>query len=426
MDNLNDLRTTPATTTARATEADGIDQLSPEVADMAQMWSLYDALTGGTLTMRAAGKKFLPQLPSEGDQSYKDRLSKAVLFNAFNRTAEVLSAKPLSRPIEIDGVSETIKSYFGNIDGLGSDLHCFAGSIMRSCMRHGLHGVLVDHAPSNAKTIAEEKMAGTRPYARHYACGSILGWQVEHTAAGAFLVQLRLKEMVHEKISRFVTRETPQIRILQPGKWETWRKQKTANGRLDWVLHDSGISTVLEVPFVFFYGYRQDFGIGRSPLRDIAHLNVLHWQSSSDQQHILSTARSPILFSKGGFKGGGIVAGPEAVNIGKADSDLYYVEHTGAAIEAGRQSIFDIEDQMRMLGAELLAERTGMVTARQVIAETEDNRSILQRITEEAEDGWESVLRLMGLWLGEKSSPKVEMFKDFGSLPNEFTSGESK
>jgi hypothetical protein len=292
-------------------------------------------------------------------------------------------------------------------------------------MRHGLHGILVDHPPLNypgslagVRTKADEKKAGVRPYLTHYTCDSLLGWETERDDAGVRLVQLRLRETVTEKVSRFVTDEIPQIRVLEPGRWETWRKLKTASGKFEWVLHESGATSIDVIPFVFFYGHRHDFGIGRSPLRDLAHLSILHWQSSSDQENILSVARCPILFATGNV-GDNVTVGPSSFVTGKQDSDLKYVEHSGAAIEAGRQSILDLEDKMRMVGAELLAERTGLVTARQVIAETEDNRSILQRTTEDAEASWESVLRLVGLWSGEKLSPRVEMFKDFGfKLPS--------
>ena len=37
----------------------------------------------------------------------------------------------------------------------------------------------------------------------------------------------------------------------------------------------------------------------RPPLLDLAWLNLAHWQSSSDQRHILHIARVPILFARG-------------------------------------------------------------------------------------------------------------------------------
>jgi predicted RNase H-related nuclease YkuK (DUF458 family) len=70
---------------------------------------------------------------------------------------------------------------------------------------------------------------------------------------------------------------------------------------------------------------------------------------------------------------------------------------------------------MRQIGAELLTERQGEVTASQVNSEDEDNRSTLQKITEEFEASLESCLALMELWTGNKSAnPRVELHKDFG------------
>jgi hypothetical protein len=49
------------------------------------------------------------------------------------------------------------------------------------------------------------------------------------------------------------------------------------------------------IPFVPLYGTRLAFMMGISPLRDVAYLNVKHWQSQSDQDTILHVARVPIL-----------------------------------------------------------------------------------------------------------------------------------
>jgi hypothetical protein len=53
------------------------------------------------------------------------------------------------------------------------------------------------------------------------------------------------------------------------------------------------------IPFVPLYGWRR-LHVGISPLRDLAYLNVKHWQSQSDQDTILHVARVPILALIGG------------------------------------------------------------------------------------------------------------------------------
>src|ERR1035437_6652037 len=107
-----------------------VDQQSAAVAAMAENWPVVDAVVGGTPGMRKAGKRFLPNFPQEPDESYKERLSTAVLFNAFGRTTEVLAAKPFARPMQIESVSPKVEGMFENIDLMGTDLHAFCAQLM--------------------------------------------------------------------------------------------------------------------------------------------------------------------------------------------------------------------------------------------------------------------------------------------------------
>jgi len=317
-----------------------------------------------------------------------------VLFNAFGRTTEVLAAKPFARPMQIDGISAKVEGMFENVDLMGTDLHGFCAQLMLACLRYGLHGCLVDSPKADGvRTVAQEKAAGVRPYLTHYPCASILGWRAQKSADGMYLTQLRLKEQVIEERGQFGEELVDQVRVLYPGSWEVWREIKVAGANtVEWAVVDQGATTIDAIPFVFFYGLREAFGIGRVPLLELAHMNVEHWQSSSDQQNILHVARVPILFAKAFTNTDKLVIGAKhAATAEDKDSDLKYVEHSGAAVGAGAQSIKDLEDRMRQIGAELLVERQGDVTATEVNSEDEDNRSTMQKIVEEFEDSLKSL-----------------------------------
>jgi len=386
---------------------------SAAVADMAQCWPMIDALVGGTGAMRAAGKTFLPQFPAETADAYKCRLETATLFPAFSRTTNVLAAKPLSKAIDVDGVPPEIEGLFENVDGEGSTLHAFAGALMLGCLQYGLWGVLVDCPPAeNVKTKADEAAAGVRPYFAVYKSAAILGWR----ATGKVLTQLRLLEQVTEPDGDFGEVSIDQVRVLTPGAWQVWRKAKRENGRDEWGLFGEGKTSISKVPFVFFYGIRQGFGLGKPPLLDLAYLNVEHWQSSSDQQTILHTARVPILFGRGFNEDDQIIVGASSLTkTTSATAELSFVEHTGAAIGAGRQSLVDLEDRMRQTGAELLVQQPMQTTATQTVSEGEGSRSILQRIVENFEESLEECIGLMGEWLGLTFEVEVTLFKDFGA-----------
>ena len=398
--------------------SDGIDAQSALVADMAKHWPMITALVSGTAAMRAAGEKFMPKWPYESKESFDARLKTATLFSAFSRTCAVMSNKPFARPLAIDEnkISESLKPLLSDIDMFGTDLQPFCANLFLACMQYGLVGVLVDSPPSKgAKSRADEKEAGIRPYLSTYAASSILGWRSERNADGSHLTQLRLLESVSEPDGRFGDKAIAQIRVLEPGKWETWRKVETSEvGKPQWILHESGVTSIQRIPFVFFYGLRAGFGVGHPPLIDLAFLNVEHWQSSSDQQTILHVARIPVLFAKGFGEQDEIVIGASmATKASKADADLRYVEHSGAAVDAGRQSLLDIEDRMRQLGAELLVKRQSRNTATEVKQESEGNKSALQKIVEDFEESIEDCLALMGEWIGEPTDIEVGLYKDF-------------
>lgn len=390
-----------------------VRQPSSAVDEQSRHWPLITALLGGTYTMRQAGETFMPQWPNEQDDAYKARLSVATLYPAFARTSEVLASKPFSKPVQYaDNVPPRILDWMADCDLQGHNLNVFAGQVMQDCIQYGVSGVLVDYPPvSDIKTQAEEKQSGARPYFTRYAPGTVLGWRTERISGSEKLIQVRLLETVTEHVNEFEEQQVEQVRVLYRGLWQVWRKVKDKE---DWFVFDEGRTTLSEIPFVFFYGIRKATGVGNPPLVELAYQNVEHWQSCSDQQTILHVARVPILALIGADDKTQLTVGASSAIALPLNADLKFVEHTGAAISSGRQSILDLEERMRQTGAELLVLKPGDVTATQVQSENEANRCTLQRITEDFEDSLDSCLQLMADWVGEQEGGNVSLFKDFG------------
>lgn len=380
---------------------------------------LIDALLGGTDAMRKAGKTYLPQWPGEEDKAHATRLAVATLFPAYQRTIEVLGAKPFSKPVTLgDDVPAKVKALCEDVDRQGRNLHAFLAEVGQEALGYGFSGILTDHPPTKDKdgktlyvTKADESAAGVRPYFVQVHPRSILGWLSDKDG----LSQLRLLESVEVPDGDFDVKLIEQVRVLSRGAWETWRKVENKSDN-EWAPYESGVTTLSKIPFVPVYGNRLAFMMARPALLELAHANVEHWQSKSDQQNILHVARVPILFAKMLGENTSITVGTgSAVKSESPDGDLKFVEHTGAAIEAGRLSILDIEDRMRQAGAELLVIKPGNITESQTLADNEQGACALQKVAENIEDAADQALQFMADFLGEATGGHVTLFKDFGA-----------
>lgn len=159
-----------------------------------------------------------------------------------------------------------------------------------------------------------------------------------------------------------------------------------------------------EIPLVTFYTVRDGFMVGKPPLTDLAHLNVAHWQSSSDQRNVLTVARFPILAASGTLgedEEGKITVGPHSfLFMPDAQGKFYYVEHSGDAIEAGRNDLKDLEEQMANFGAEFMKKRPGNEGQTTRLLETSESLSSLQVWVIDFKDALENCLRLTAKWMG--------------------------
>ena len=396
---------------------DSVAKQSAAVQAMSESWDMIGSLMGGTGAMRKAGAVYLPVWPQEDGESYKARLGVSVLHPVFSRTVQVMAAKPFVQDPKVDPeLPDVLNPLKKDADLNGTGFAEFFADRLIECLAYGVSGVLVDYSGDGARTVAEEKQKGSRPYFSVYPAKSLLGWRTDDKGV---LTQIRLSEVVTEPEGEFGEKSIEQVRVLTVGMSSIYRK----NDKSEWVLFDEKLMSTDRIPFVFFYGIKKSFGVGVSPLLDLAYMNVEHWQSCSDQQAILHVARVPILFAKG-FQDTTLVIGAGcATKAEDPAAELSYVEHSGTAIDAGAESIKQLEERMLNAGAELLAKRSGMVTAHQVKTESSANQSTLQNIVEEFEAGVEMCLLHAMAWLGQKQDFSVDLFKDFeiGLTENDMT-----
>lgn len=392
-----------------STKTSSVTALEPD-------WELARALLGGTRAMRTAGKALLPQWPNEDAGAYDCRLATAVLFPAYQRTVTTLTGKPFSKPLTLsDDVPAKMVEWLKDADLQGRNIDAFAADLLEACLGSGLAGILVEYPKKdpNVKTLDDERKAGLRPYFVQIFCTQLLGWRAARVGGEWRLTQLRFTEMVEEPDGPYGAKVVEQIRVLAPGSWETHRQ----NDKKEWVLHDEGTTDgMATIPFVPAYGQRIGFMMGKPPMLELAHMNVKHWQSQSDQDTILHVARVPILAAIGidDDKWEMTVGASAAVKL-PTGADMKYVEHGGAAIDAGKVSLDDLKEEMRQAGAELLVIKPGSITATQESNENAVGMCALQRIAQGLEDALDQALQIMANWVKEPTGGNVTLFNDYAA-----------
>ncbi|HEY9145729.1 MAG TPA: DUF4055 domain-containing protein, partial [Thiobacillus sp.] len=197
-----------------------------------------------------------------------------------------------------------------------------------------------------------------------------------------------------------------------PGSWQLWRQ---TGDKGEWEIYREGRTSLTEIPFAPIYGRREGFMVGKPPMLDLAYLNVKHWQSQSDQDTIEHVARVPILAGVGIEEGSPITVGANcAVNL-PLGADLKYVEHSGASIKAGADSLIRLEEQMIQSGAELLVKKPGDRSATESANDAEGNKSDLQRMAEMFMDSLDLAMYFTAKFMGLDSGGTVKLYTDFGA-----------
>lgn len=391
---------------------------------MKPVWTLIQTLLNGTQAMRDAAHDYLPQHDEEGASNYQERLDRNTLYNVTKMTLNALVGRPFSEPVKINpDVPSQLVELLDNVDLLGHDLHTFARDWMREGIAKGFAHCLIDMPtivvpPGTVRTVADDLRERNRPFLKLISPENVIFASSAMFDGVETLVHIRIYEeetvrvgMMEDVIER--------IRIYEPGTFTVYRKfwLDEKRTKFEWRVESNGTVDLPYIPIVTFYAQRDGFMLSTPPLEDLAHLNVAHWQSTSDQRNVLTVARFPMLACAGYNEksGGDARVGPRQL-LGTRDPNgrWYYVEHSGKSIEAGENDLANLEDQMGNYGAEFLKKkRTISRNPQDRVYDTVEETSELQDMTLRFTVSVNTVLGIMADWLALDSGGTVLINKDF-------------
>jgi hypothetical protein len=368
--------------------------------EMAERWALPYDLYGGTIKMRARGKVWLPQEMRESDESYKNRLRRTFLYNAFRRTIKAYVGVAFLRNVTVNGLPTELEYLINDCDGTGRSLTAFTANLCEDLLISGKGHILVDNPNvTGPVTLADVREQRIRPYFNSIDPRNLIAWKVTDYSGLEKIQQMRFVERSVENIDEWQEQVVERIRAIEPGFWRVYKLNEN-----NYDVENEGSFDLEYVPIVNIYAKKEAPFVAYPPLEDLAWLNLRHWQSSSDQNNILHVVRVPLMFGRGFQEGeldGLEIGANRAVTTTNENADLRYVEHTGNAINAGRQDLKDLEERMGQMGSDILIQRS---VSRQTAAarkiDQAESMSIFQVILRNLESAIEQSIKIAGEWIG--------------------------
>jgi len=387
-------------------------ELSSAAVTMQQRTSMLRAVYGGTETMRAKEKTFLPQYEKESDSRYNSRLQSTFALNKLREAVDAASAKPFRTLLKIvNNTDQDLDAWVQDVDLQGNHLHVFAHQFFNNAMLDGMCHILVDHPDTyNLPSLAAQKAAGARPFMKLFKVDDVAAAYDQYVGGDTKTVHVRIrgqraardgfKEVLYNQMRVIEIDPTKTSGIVQ--LWE----QKATSGGSNWdFIGETPLNNMAEVPFVTMYAGEKEADYQVRPcFIDLAYKQIEHWISSSDQRSILSAARFPMLACSGvqidPEEESQFAIGPYKVLYApEANGRWYYVEPKGTAIESGAKDLDRLEMQMDMMA---LNPVTG--THRQYVPQNERDiqetrvHSVVHDMAINCQDAVEKAIGFMGQW----------------------------
>lgn len=426
------------------------DPSTPSLAaqKLAHDWETIRTIRKGARAIREAGRRFLIPFPGEEDSivgdvgtwshgrhetEYSRRLKSAPWRPEFVDCVATLAAKPFTKEVTLaEGANARMTEFAQNIDGRGNNLHVFAKDTFEGGVSMGAHGILVDYpSGQGARTVAEERSLGARPYWVPINADDILERVTEQRGGRRVTTKLRIKESRIDA-NGFEQVYVPLIREIRAeggqgvkGTWTVWREEeKTVNGKVvkEWVKDKHGVMTLDEVPFVFFAtNDLEGDQYVKPPLIDVADMQIELYNALSKKEQAYTITASPMLTANGmaAPDGGKIETGPGRVLYAPGAEGINtswdYIQPNAANLKEIREDLREIIDDIRRLGMQPMTQAAGNTPALAYAFDGEKSHTVLQSWALALKDALEQAFVFTARWLNEpeNTAPSVVVYTDF-------------
>lgn len=278
--------------------SNNISYVRPEVEKAQKEWTRISDVRQGERTLKRTDLKkkgmYLPP-PNPQDEStenglrYEQYVNRAVFYPATERTLTGLIGIALGKKpqVTVGGMLEGLER---DTDGAGGSIYNQVHRSLEEVLATGRGGLLTDFPKAGgAISQAEHNEGKIHPVITFYDAASITNWHVEDGALR--LVVLAESVQVrdgYEVSSVNQWRELTLNHPDHPGEYvqQLWREGESSAEPVPYgepmVPTDAAGNTWALIPFQFIGAVDNDESIDKSPLQDLAELNLAHYRCSAD------------------------------------------------------------------------------------------------------------------------------------------------
>lgn len=396
-------------------------------------WQLLRDSVAGERRIKEKGSLYLSPIDSDanpdGASKYRAFVERAVYTNMTARTLAGLVGKVFKRPVKIKNIKDSTRELFNNVTIDGWSANLFAKAVVKEILEVGRVGIMVDMPEG-----------GGSPYFTYYLAENILNWKEIVVNGRRKIVYVLLREIVESTLEytgvnsridpkthtsyRFLKSQYRVLRLNEFGEYiqEVYKSLPSTNSgynqKLDFVksLTPTKNGKPLDyIPFVIIGPQSVSPGIQKSPLLDIANLNIAHYRTSAHLEHgrfytALPVYYVPVNQSQPDAETEYTV-GPGRVWEVPLDTKPGILEFYGTGLASLVKSLEEKSSAIERLGGSLTGGAGASQSAEVHSAQQSGETSILLNVTDSATSGLTRATRYLLDWAGLESEAKEVLFE---------------
>ena len=385
-----------------------------------QWRTMRDAIEGDE-AIKAANVRYVPQLTGQTPDEYAAYLQRATYFNATQRTLDALSGFVFSKAPQYD-VPPAIEALFEDITLDGKTMTDFSELIVSENIAVGRVGILIDMPSVNTDGLSSldvERM-NIRPSMKFYRTENIINWR-EATVNGVSAPILIVLTESYEDWTGFISETKTRYRVLDLDEKGFYRQRVFLDEQLE--VEEAKYSPLMNgsemkyIPFVPITPQNLQLDPVKSPMLDLAKVNVSQFRNKVDYEHALHFTALPSPYIAGYQPPEG-----EKISIGSTlfhcfpdpNAKMAYLEFTGQGLASLEKVIETKANEMAMLGARLLTdEKKSAESTNTVEIRTAGERAVLISLANTCSRGLQKALQICAEWMGADTNLTYELNTDY-------------